>query len=216
MRRCFAYLTVSMWSYHQSLEVWGPNLEQWRPLLHLDANPNPAASTGITPGTWLKVTSLHRCIHVVLAQATLKDRFNATDSQQRAAASSHCQAFRVHRNAQHAAVRPWRERQESDGAGATCSHAVFVWVLSAAKLLWLLCRPHNVAVASPTVSISWHCLCERLRLSPGMIIRDKHIMHMSKQLLNTVSPVPLDGLHPPMHLVVACWITDENGQDRAG
>jgi vacuolar protein sorting-associated protein 13A/C len=77
VRRCFAYLTMGLWSYHQSLEVWEPILEPWQLLLHMDTNPNPAASAGIAPGTWLKVTSPHGCMHVTLAQAALNYALDA-------------------------------------------------------------------------------------------------------------------------------------------
>jgi vacuolar protein sorting-associated protein 13A/C len=77
VRRCFAYLTTSLWSYHQSLEVWEPILEPWQLLLHMDTNPNPAASAGIAPGTWVKVTSPHGCMHVTLAQAALNYALDA-------------------------------------------------------------------------------------------------------------------------------------------
>jgi vacuolar protein sorting-associated protein 13A/C len=77
VRRCFAYLTTSLWSYHQSLEVWEPILEPWQLLLHMDTNPNPAASAGIAPGTWIKVTSPHGCMHVTLAQAALNYALDA-------------------------------------------------------------------------------------------------------------------------------------------
>lgn len=88
MRRCFAYLTVGLWSYHQSLEVWEPILEPWQLLLHMDANPNPAASAGIAPGTWLKVTSPHGCMHVTLAQAALNYALDAAADWQQLAAGA--------------------------------------------------------------------------------------------------------------------------------
>jgi len=49
--RCFAYLTTSLWSYNQSLDVWEPIMEPWQLLLHMDTNPNPYSSAGIAPGT---------------------------------------------------------------------------------------------------------------------------------------------------------------------
>ena len=51
MQRCFAYLTTSLWSYNQSLNVWEPIMEPWQLLLHMDTNPNPYSSAGIAPGT---------------------------------------------------------------------------------------------------------------------------------------------------------------------
>jgi hypothetical protein len=82
VRRCFAYLTTSLWSYNQSLEVWEPIMEPWQLLLHMDTNPNSQSSAGIAPGSWLRLTSPHGCVHVTLAQAALNSCLDAlTDWQ---------------------------------------------------------------------------------------------------------------------------------------
>lgn len=77
MQRCFAYLTISLWSYHQSLEVWEPIMEPWQLLLHMDSNPNSQSSAGIAPGTWIRVTSPHGCMHVTVAQAAVNYALDA-------------------------------------------------------------------------------------------------------------------------------------------
>jgi vacuolar protein sorting-associated protein 13A/C len=89
VRRCFSYLTTSLWSYNQSLEVWEPIMEPWQLLLHMDTNPNPQSSAGIQPGTWIRLTSPHGCVHVTLAQAALNSCLDAlTDWQAGSAAAA--------------------------------------------------------------------------------------------------------------------------------
>lgn len=82
VKRCFAYLTTSLWSYNQILEVWEPIMEPWQLLLHMDVNPNLQGSAGIAPGSWIRLTSPHGCVHVTLAQAALNSCLDAfTDWQ---------------------------------------------------------------------------------------------------------------------------------------
>lgn len=89
MRRCFAYLTTSLWSYNQSLEVWEPIMEPWQLLLHMDINPNPHSSAGIASGSWIRLTSPHGCVHVTLAETALNSCLDAlTDWQAGSAAAA--------------------------------------------------------------------------------------------------------------------------------
>lgn len=89
MRRCFAYLTTSLWSYNQNLEVWEPIMEPWQLLLHMDTNPNPQGSAGIRPGSWIRLTSPHGCVYITLAQAALNSCLDAlTDWQAGSAAAA--------------------------------------------------------------------------------------------------------------------------------
>jgi hypothetical protein len=88
VRRCFAYLTTSLWSYHQSLEVWEPIMEPWQLLLHCDINPHSHNSAGIAPGSWLRLTSPQGCVHVTLAQAALNYCLDALTDWQASAADA--------------------------------------------------------------------------------------------------------------------------------
>lgn len=77
MRRCFAFLTTSCWSYNQALQAWEPVIEPWQLLLHLDTNPRARAVAGVPPGTWLRATSTHGCMHVTLAHAAVTSLLDA-------------------------------------------------------------------------------------------------------------------------------------------
>lgn len=89
VKRCFAYLTTSLWSYNQSLEVWEPIMEPWQLLLHMDINPNPHRSAGIAPGIWIKITNPQGATHITLAQAALNSCLDAlTDWQAGSEASA--------------------------------------------------------------------------------------------------------------------------------
>ena len=62
-------------------------MEPWQLLLHMDVNPNPQSSAGIAPGSWIRLTSPHGCVHVTLAQAALNSCLDAlTDWQAGSAA----------------------------------------------------------------------------------------------------------------------------------
>jgi hypothetical protein len=64
-------------------------MEPWQLLLHMDTNPNPQSSAGIQPGTWIRLTSPHGCVHVTLAQAALNSCLDAlTDWQAGSAAAA--------------------------------------------------------------------------------------------------------------------------------
>jgi vacuolar protein sorting-associated protein 13A/C len=93
VRRCFAFLTTSIWSYNQALQAWEPVIEPWQLLLHLDSNPRTRALAGVPPGTWLRATSTQGCMHVTLAHAAVTSLIDAMgDWQGGAAASSNLDA----------------------------------------------------------------------------------------------------------------------------
>jgi vacuolar protein sorting-associated protein 13A/C len=77
VRRCFAFLTASAWSYNHALQAWEPVIEPWQLLLHLDSNPRSRPIAGVLPGTWLRATSTQGCMHVTLAHAAVSSLLDA-------------------------------------------------------------------------------------------------------------------------------------------
>ncbi len=72
--RGFLFATASAWSYRPLVAAWEPVLEPWQVLVHLDQNARAHYSSGIAPGTWIRVTSTQGCVTAALSHAAAQVR----------------------------------------------------------------------------------------------------------------------------------------------
>jgi hypothetical protein len=55
--RGFVFLSACINTYHPDLSAWEPLLEPWQLLLHLDSSTHSRVCSGVSPGSWLRITS---------------------------------------------------------------------------------------------------------------------------------------------------------------
>jgi hypothetical protein len=83
LTRACLVLSTSLWSYNALLTRWEPVMEPTQLILHSDANQGARPSSGVQPGTWLRLTSSNSCVHITLAYAALNSLLEALEDGRR-------------------------------------------------------------------------------------------------------------------------------------
>ncbi len=69
--RGLLFANVSLWSYSSANTAWEPVIEPWQVLAHTDINSVGRSRAGVSPGTWVHLTSTQTDVSACLSQSTL-------------------------------------------------------------------------------------------------------------------------------------------------